>query len=445
MTETRTHATAPPALVVHADWSTHAAKRWMAAATLERGRYRAHAPEPVGDPATLMARLRDRAPDGGAVLAGFDFPIGLPARYAHSVGVTDFLALLPRPGEGAWARFYDVARAPDEVGPYRPFYPHHRFPGVTQRHLLDGVGLQSMRDLLRACDLGHEGRRTATSIFWTFGPQQVGKATIHGWRDVLAPALRERAVTRGSRSAGHRPTLRLLPPPDARTSARRAEHSDGDAANATVDSPAQAGERQHAGAPGRGADIPVCDSALELPRHTDPVDVALWPFDGKLADLLAPGRVVVAEVYPGECYGHLGVSFALRRAGERWGKLSRPARALNARPLLDWARGAGVALDADLRAAVEDGFGEKADGDDRFDCTAGLFAMLNVALGLRPLAEPSDGVLRRVEGWMFGRRCEPADRALALTPLDLGEYARRPPDLPLVAEGGAEYDPGSDG
>ena len=259
MTETRarTRTTPPPALVVHADWSMHAAKRWMAVATLERGRYRAHAPEPVGDSATLLERLRDRAPRGGAVLAGFDFPIGLPARYSESVGVTDFMALLPRLGTAEWAGFYDVARLPEEVGPYRPFYPHRHFAGVTQRHLLDGVGLGGMRDLLRACGLGHEGRRTATSIFWTFGPQQVGKATISGWRDVLGPALRS-------------------------------------------------------GVP----------------------EVAIWPYAGRLADLLRTGRVVLAEVYPGECYRHLGVSFSRRVAGERWGKTRQAARIANAGALV---------------------------------------------------------------------------------------------------------------
>lgn len=435
----------------------HAAKRWMAVATLERGRYRAHAPEPVGDSATLLERLRDRAPRGGAVLVGFDFPMGLPARYSESVGVTDFLALLPRLGTAEWAGFYDVARLPEEVGPYRPFYPHRHFAGVTQRHLLHGVGLDGMRDLLRACDLGHEGRRTATSIFWTFGPQQVGKATIHGWREVLAPALSQRLAPGIPEPHGDQPMLHVLPHGNPATPVRLAETSDDGFHAPDAESPGRAGGPLRGRAPTGGADIPVCDSAdppvaiiPEAPPHVEPVDVAIWPFDGRLADLLAPGRVVVAEVYPGECYGHLGVSFSLRRAGGRWGKLSRPARALNALPLLDWACGVGVALDEDLRAAVEDGFGEKADADDRFDCTAGLFAMLNVALGLRPPAEPPDGVLRRVEGWMLGRRYDPAELELTAAPLDLGEYTRRSPaaaaaDLPLVAEESPAYDPGSRG
>ena len=44
--------------------------------------------------------------------------------------------------------------------------------------------------LLRRCERGGNGHKQACCLFWTLGGNQVGKAAIIGWRDVLAPALR---------------------------------------------------------------------------------------------------------------------------------------------------------------------------------------------------------------------------------------------------------------
>ena len=44
------------------------------------GSYRVAAPCPTGDLASLLERLHQAAGPGEAVLVGFDFPIGLPAR-----------------------------------------------------------------------------------------------------------------------------------------------------------------------------------------------------------------------------------------------------------------------------------------------------------------------------------------------------------------------------
>ena len=44
-------------------------------------------------------------------------------------------------------------------------------------------------DLLRLCDRKDVGRGAASALFWTMGPQQVGKAAIKGWTEVLVPAL----------------------------------------------------------------------------------------------------------------------------------------------------------------------------------------------------------------------------------------------------------------
>ena len=183
----------PPALVAHADWGTAPVKRWLARAALADGRYVAQAPEPVGDAGTLLRRLLDATNPSGAVLVGFDFPIGLPLRYAERAGVEDFLALLPRLGREEWGQFFDVAEERAGIGPRRPFYP--RRPGGTrQRHLIEALGLATIDDLRRVCDRPHPHRRAASPLFWTLGAQQVGKAAIAGWRDVLAPGLRDPAL-----------------------------------------------------------------------------------------------------------------------------------------------------------------------------------------------------------------------------------------------------------
>lgn len=321
-------APARPALVAHADWSTHPQKRWLARAVhLKSGRYRAFAPEPAGDPATLIDRLSRQA-GSGPLFLGFDFPIGLPVAYARLAAVDDFLALLPELGCGQWRTFYQVADYPEQISLFRPFYPNR--PGGTRRQqLLDGLGLKSMDELWRRCELAQPNRRAATPLFWTLGAQQVGKAAIAGWREILGPAMRNR---------------------DSR--------------------------------------------------------VAIWPFAGRLAGLVAESEVVVAETYPAECYTHLGLDFRAAKPGFRSGKRIQADRAANGRRLLEWAAGREVELDAALTTAIVDGFGRGAAGEDPFDALVGLFGMLNVILGQRPAGPPADPALRRIEGWILGQAAD---------------------------------------
>lgn len=175
-----------PRLVAHADWSTDPGKRWLTVGIRKGGGFSLEAPRPVGDPSSLLTSLRQVA-DGSGALVAFDFPIGLPKLYAEMTGVSDFLAVLPKLGEGKWADFYVPARAASEINLYRPFYPYR--PGGTSRaHLCAALGIE-MIDLLRECDRQTAMRAEASSLFWTLGGKQVGKAAIVGWRDVIAPAL----------------------------------------------------------------------------------------------------------------------------------------------------------------------------------------------------------------------------------------------------------------
>ena len=110
-----------PALIVHADWSKDEKKRWHVVAALGRdGKHQAKAPEKVGDLDTYFDRMCERA-DGGGVLAGFDFPIGLPIAYAKRAGIKSFREALKRFGHRRWKDFYEPATSEDEISLKVPF------------------------------------------------------------------------------------------------------------------------------------------------------------------------------------------------------------------------------------------------------------------------------------------------------------------------------------
>ncbi len=178
----------------------------------------------------------------------------------------------------------------------------------------------------RRCEIYREGRRAASPLFWTLGGQQVGKAAITGWRDVLAPGLSEAAIP-----------------------------------------------------------------------------LAIWPFEGRLAELCRAGNLVALETYPTEFYTHLGVMFSSRRPGRKSGKRVQEDRAANFQRLSSWAKGNDVALHPALVTAIRAGFGSARDGEDQFDAVIGLFGMLNVVLGNRGEGWPIEDRIREVEGWILGQ------------------------------------------
>jgi hypothetical protein len=301
--------------IYHADWGTDPSKRWLARAKLGAGGcYISEAPHPVGDHTHLITSIRSEIGSEGCALVGFDFPIGVPERYASAAGIEKFKSFLLELGTGAWADFFTVSRTSSEISMHRPFYPCK--PGGTkQLHLLAALGLQDIGDLRRQCERKQNGRRAACALFWTLGANQVGKGAIVGWRDVLAPAL-----------------------------------------------------------------------------HGDK-NVALWPFDGRLEELLEPGKIVIAETYPAECYGWF-FSEPLRGKGKLGVRRGVGMR------LLGWASNTGVELEAALQEEIEAGF---PDGDDAFDAVVGLFGMIEVVTGKRHTGEPHDDRTRRVEGWILGQ------------------------------------------
>jgi hypothetical protein len=182
-----------PERVIHCDWSVAPQKRWSASAERRGGRWQAGAPE-----LAEVGALRD-ALGARRALVGFDFPIGVPAPYAARCQLASFVELLdalPAHGEPAgsgtrWAELAEVASSAQEISLRRPFYPAR--PGGTRRaHLVTGLGLATSDDLYRRCEVA-TGRR-ACPIFWTLGGNQVGRAALSGWREVLVPARRRGEV-----------------------------------------------------------------------------------------------------------------------------------------------------------------------------------------------------------------------------------------------------------
>ena len=164
-----------------------AGKRWMALATPTVGGWTAEV-TPVGDLATLLARLRAWA--GGAPVAlGVDFPIGLPRDYAarHAGGAADFPAFLHSLANRAG--FFQVCGALDQVSAARPFYPMRGTRGMTRLSHALALGLDGAAGLSRACDRATADRPAGAPLFWTLGANQTGKAAITAWRDLLLPAL----------------------------------------------------------------------------------------------------------------------------------------------------------------------------------------------------------------------------------------------------------------
>jgi len=124
--------------------------------------------------------------------------------------------------------------------------------------------------------------------------------------------------------------------------------------------------------------------------------VRLWPFDGKLRDLLLPSNVVIAETYPAEYYG-----WFISRLGS---KRNADDRRKAGKALLQWTESANVRVNAEMEQAIKEGFPRGR--DDAFDAAIGLFGMLEVVLNRRASGEPADE-RTRVEGWILGQTVRP--------------------------------------
>jgi hypothetical protein len=175
-----------PSLAVHADWSIDSRKRWMAAARRTQAGWRLAAPAPVGDVATLLARLLAAA-RGGAVALGVDLPIGVPRAYAALRPESGFPQFLRATAQ--WPDFYRVCATLQEIRADRPFYPMRGVRGMTRAAHAAALALGGPLGLSRACDRATAERPAGAPLFWTLGANQSGKAATAAWRDMLVPAL----------------------------------------------------------------------------------------------------------------------------------------------------------------------------------------------------------------------------------------------------------------
>jgi hypothetical protein len=128
----------------------------------------------------------------------------------------------------------------------------------------------------------------------------------------------------------------------------------------------------------------------------------LWPFAGALHDLLRPGQLALAEVYPAEALRHLGLKLGGSKRAEA------PRRAL-APALCDVMAAMRVAPDAALANMIEAGFGADAAGEDRFDSLIGLLGLIGVMDGRRADFIPADPMIRAWEGWVLGQTALPVN------------------------------------
>ncbi|MDB5376830.1 MAG: hypothetical protein JWR00_1276 [Rubritepida sp.] len=137
------------------------------------------------------------------------------------------------------------------------------------------------------------------------------------------------------------------------------------------------------------------------PALAEDAPLDLWPFAGRLHGLLRAGRLALAEVYPAEALRQLGLRL-------RGSKRDRTARLTLAEPLREVMARLRVTPSEALTAAIADGFGADAAGEDRLDCTLGLLALIAVLDGARADFIPEDAAVRSWEGWVLGQHELPA-------------------------------------
>jgi hypothetical protein len=125
---------------------------------------------------------------------------------------------------------------------------------------------------------------------------------------------------------------------------------------------------------------------LLIPALKEP-HVKLWPFDGKLSELLVPGQTVIAETYPAEAMRQV----CLKLTGSKQSQESRRGLASDIFGVMSKLR---IKPSDQLRDAIETGFGPKKSGEDPFDSFVGALGMINVINGKR-----SDGAPSPIEGW----------------------------------------------
>jgi hypothetical protein len=126
--------------------------------------------------------------------------------------------------------------------------------------------------------------------------------------------------------------------------------------------------------------------------------IRVWPFDGDLGELTAPG-VTVVEIYPTEAYLHLDVRIG---AGTGRSKRKQDDRRNAVAHLPDRFSAPPITLCADAAQQLRQGLAS----DDDFDAMMGLLSMLLIVTGQRETSVPMVSDIRDIEGWIFGQQVD---------------------------------------
>lgn len=124
-------------------------------------------------------------------------------------------------------------------------------------------------------------------------------------------------------------------------------------------------------------------------------EVAMWPFDGGLGDLLAEDRPVVAEIYPAEYYRLAGIPPA---GAKKWSKRRRENRKSCAAGIVATLQDLGVSCATEIEKSIRSGF----DSEDAFDAVLGMIGMLSVVMGGLSADPPPHLADIKIEGWILG-------------------------------------------
>jgi hypothetical protein len=173
----------------HADWSCEPGKRWAATAHRHDKGWLVSAPQRLRDNGDTIGLIHAAQRQGRRALFGFDFPIGIPRAHGAQTQFTGFDEALSQFGHGEWKHFFDVTDDPNDVSLIRPFYPNTSRAGRRHADLCGPLHVSSIDELRRTCERRTPHRPAACPLFWTLGGNQVGKAAINGWQDIIIPAL----------------------------------------------------------------------------------------------------------------------------------------------------------------------------------------------------------------------------------------------------------------
>jgi hypothetical protein len=150
--------------VFHADWSCDPKKRWLAAAERRGDAWKVDAPKPASTTAELLILIHRCRQNSCRALFGFDFPIGLPITFGRQIEFEGFVHALSEFGGGPWQAFFRVADRPEEISIWRPFYPNTSRRGRRHSDMFEPLGVSSMNELRRECELKTELKPAACPL-----------------------------------------------------------------------------------------------------------------------------------------------------------------------------------------------------------------------------------------------------------------------------------------